>query len=107
MVERHWQIYQRSDTGRVSSGRWDTMPVDDVPAEVTDIALRAANAIGNGLYGVDVKQTGKRCYVIEVNDNPSLDGGVEDAVLGDQLYDRIMAVFLARVEARKRGRTNG
>ncbi len=107
MVERHWQIYQRSDTGRVSAGRWDTMPVDDVPAEVTDIALRAANAIGNGLYGVDVKQTGKRCYVIEVNDNPSLDGGVEDAVLGDELYDRIMAVFLTRVEARKRGRANG
>ncbi|NBC21965.1 MAG: ATP-grasp domain-containing protein [Gammaproteobacteria bacterium] len=107
MVDRHWQIYRRSRSGRVSSGRWDTMAVDDVPAEVTDIALRAANVIGNGLYGVDVKQTGERCYVIEVNDNPSLDGGVEDAVLGEALYDRIMSVFLGRVEARKRGRGNG
>jgi glutathione synthase/RimK-type ligase-like ATP-grasp enzyme len=107
MVGRHWQIYKRSGSGRVSSGRWDTLPVDMVPPEVTDIALRAANAVGSGLYGVDVKQTGERCYVIEVNDNPSLDGGVEDAVLGDELYDRLMATFLSRVEARKRGRGNG
>ena len=107
MVEKHWQIYRRSGSGKVSAGRWDTLPLDLVPPEVTDIALRAANAIGSGLYGVDVKQTGKRCYVIEVNDNPSLDGGVEDAVLGDELYNRIMATFLARVEARKRSRSNG
>ena len=66
-------------------------------------ALKAANLIGDGLYGVDLKQIGTQCYVIEVNDNPSIDAGYEDAVLKTALYRDIMGVFLQRVEARKRG----
>ncbi len=107
MVDKHWQIYKRSGTGKVSSGRWDTVPIEEAPQDVVDIGLRAADAIGNGLYGVDIKQAGGRAYVIEVNDNPSVDGGVEDKILGDKLYDRVMEVFRSRVEARKRGRPNG
>jgi glutathione synthase/RimK-type ligase-like ATP-grasp enzyme len=52
---------------------------------------------------VDIKQSGDRFYVIEVNDNPSIDAGVEDSVLRDELYRRVMAVFLARIEQRKAG----
>ncbi|MDX5368557.1 MAG: hypothetical protein LPL29_04195, partial [Alphaproteobacteria bacterium] len=52
------------------------------------------------LYGVDLKQAGDRVVVIEVNDNPNVDAGIEDTVLGRQLYERIMGVFLARMEAR-------
>jgi len=37
--------------------------------------------------------------VIEINDNPNLDAGVEDAVLGPRLYDKVMNVFLERMEA--------
>jgi len=107
MVSRHWQIYKRSSSGKVSSGRWDTLALDEVPTEVLDVGLRAANAIGSGFYGVDIKQAGGRAYVIEVNDNPSVDGGVEDQVLGDALYDRVMETFRARVEARKKGRPVG
>ena len=44
---------------------------------------------------------GSKFYVIEVNDNPSIDAGVEDAVLQDDLYQQIMAVFLQRIEQRK------
>jgi hypothetical protein len=40
-------------------------------------------------------------YVIEVNDNPNIDAGNEDEVLQDELYLRIMDVFLRRIEARK------
>jgi hypothetical protein len=36
---------------------------------------------------------------MEINDNPNVDRGVEDAILGDALYDRIMRVFRARVDA--------
>jgi glutathione synthase/RimK-type ligase-like ATP-grasp enzyme len=36
--------------------------------------------------------------VIEVNDNPSLDAGIEDAALGDALYDTVMRSFGARLE---------
>ena len=65
------------------------------------IALKSANLIGDGLYGVDVKQVDSRCYVIEVNDNPNVDAGNEDGVLKDALYREVMSVFLKRVEARK------
>ncbi len=50
---------------------------------------------------MDLKQIGKKVYVIEVNDNPNIDAGYEDEVLQDELYLRIMDVFLRRIEARK------
>jgi glutathione synthase/RimK-type ligase-like ATP-grasp enzyme len=65
--------------------------------------LKAAKQIGNGLYGVDVKQSGDKFFVIEVNDNPTIDAGEEDTILKDELYRRIMAVFLERIEHHKRG----
>jgi glutathione synthase/RimK-type ligase-like ATP-grasp enzyme len=52
---------------------------------------------------VDVKQSGDNFYVIEVNDNPNLDAGIEDAILREELYRRVMSVFLARIEQRKSG----
>ena len=42
-----------------------------------------------------------RGYVIEVNDNPSIDRGVEDKYLGDELYMLIMAEFLRRMQAQR------
>jgi glutathione synthase/RimK-type ligase-like ATP-grasp enzyme len=59
--------------------------------------------IGNGLYGVDIKQTRDRTVLIEVNDNPSIDAGVEDAELGDELYRRVMHELLRRMEAKRNG----
>ena len=46
--------------------------------------------MGNGLYGVDLKQSGDQVVVIEVNDNPNVDAGVEDLWLGEDLYRQIM-----------------
>jgi glutathione synthase/RimK-type ligase-like ATP-grasp enzyme len=77
--------------------------VAEAPEEVVKIALKAANLIGDGLYGVDIKQVGGRCYVIEVNDNPNVDAGNEDGVLKDALYREIMGSFVRRIEARKLG----
>jgi glutathione synthase/RimK-type ligase-like ATP-grasp enzyme len=65
------------------------------------LALKATQPIGRGLYGVDIKQVRDRFYVIEVNDNPNIDAGLEDKVCGDTLYADIMRVFLARIEAAK------
>ncbi len=67
------------------------------------LALRATAPIGDGLYGVDLKQAGDRLVVIEVNDNPSIDASVEDAYLGDDLYRRIMDEFLRRMERKRLG----
>ena len=58
--------------------------------------------IGFFLEGVDIKQKGNHAYVIEVNDNPSIDHKVEDAYLGNELYMLIMSEFSRRLE--KRGR---
>jgi len=53
---------------------------------------------------IDLKDTPKGVVVIEVNDNPSIEAGFEDLVLKDELYNRIMRVFVARIMAMKRGR---
>lgn len=71
-----------------------------VPQQVLDAATKAANLIGAGLYGVDLKEIEGKAYVIEVNDNPSIDHGVEDLFLGDLVYDRIMTEFLRRIQLR-------
>jgi glutathione synthase/RimK-type ligase-like ATP-grasp enzyme len=100
MARGHWQIYNH-ENGRSKSGSYETLSVHTVPRVVLKTALKAANLIGRGLYGVDLKQVGDRCVVIEVNDNPSIDHGVEDLVLGDVLYRRIMDEFLRRLERKR------
>lgn len=104
MARRHWQIIKRDANGsNTGEGNADTLSVGEAPDEVVKTALKAANLIGDGLYGVDLKQVGQKCYIIEVNDNPNIDAGTEDQVLRDALYREIMGIFLKRIEARKRG----
>lgn len=100
MSKKHWQIVHYDDKGGFSEGAFRTVPVEQAPAEVVAVALKAANLIGDGLYGVDTKQTRDGVYVIEVNDNPNLEAGVEDACLKDKLYETLIAEFVRRLEAR-------
>jgi len=101
MVRNHWQIYKHSSS-KSQSGGFDTMPTYEAPKKVIDVAVKACKLIGDGFYGVDVKQSDNRVVIIEVNDNPSIDSGVEDLFLGDGLYDSVMEVFLRRMEKRRR-----
>ncbi|MCG7600283.1 RimK family protein [Halomonas sp. McH1-25] len=101
MARGHWQIYDHS-RGKTRSGGFTTHDPKDAPKPVVKAALKATRLIGDGLYGVDLKQIGERVVVIEVNDNPNLDAGVEDVVLGSRLYSKVMEVFLARMEERRR-----
>lgn len=103
MAEGHWQIVNHHTGGGRTEGAIEAVPLDAVPARVLRCALKAANLVGDGLYGVDIKQKGAACYVIEINDNPNVDAGNEDAVLGPMLYREVMEVFLARLERRRRG----
>ncbi|MFA5494854.1 MAG: RimK family protein [Porticoccaceae bacterium] len=100
MVKNHWQIYRHGGS-KVDSGGFDTLPTFEVPKGVLDAALAATRPVGNGLYGVDVKERNGKGFVIEVNDNPNIDRGVEDRYLGDELYHLIMAEFLRRMRARR------
>jgi glutathione synthase/RimK-type ligase-like ATP-grasp enzyme len=101
MAKGHWQIYKHGE-GRIGSGGWETLPTYEVPKAVLDAAMKSARIIGDGLYGIDIKQQGNKVYVIEVNDNPSLEHGVEDEFIGDELYMQIMAEFARRLENRGR-----
>lgn len=102
MSKGHWQIYNHAG-GKSISGAFRTLPVHEVPTKVLKVALKATKLIGNGLYGVDIKQSGDRIVVIEVNDNPNLDAGVEDAFLKDDLYRLLMEDFLRRLECQRLG----
>ena len=101
MAQGHWQIVKRTKTGKLRHGKVESVALSDVPPAVIKQAVRAAAAFGNGLYGVDVKAIGKQVYVTEVNDNPNIDAGCEDALLGDELYRRIMQGMFDRVRASK------
>lgn len=103
MASGHWQIVNHGDPGANRYGKFETIPVEIAPRHVVRAARKAAGLIGNGLYGVDVKQTNGECFVIEINDNPNIDAGVEDKILKDELYRRIMEVILRRIERRKAG----
>ncbi|MCC5904720.1 MAG: RimK family protein [Balneolaceae bacterium] len=103
MARQHWQIYERPDDGKIYEGDSETIPADEIPPHVLDTAIKAAALIGDGLYGVDLKEVDNQSYVIEVNDNPSVDAGLEDAVLKDELYRKIMLELLRRIEEKKKG----
>ncbi|GAB6041686.1 RimK family protein [Endothiovibrio diazotrophicus] len=100
MSKAHWQIVQHGENGKFEEGGFRTLAVEEAPPQVVKTALRAAKLIGNGLYGVDLKQVGNKVYVIEVNDNPNIDAGVEDVVLKKGLYRTIMDSFVRRLDAR-------
>lgn len=102
MAKDHWQIIDRGDKGETRYGRFENYPIDSAPADVVKTAVRAANLIGEGLYGVDIKEVEGRPLVMEINDNPNIDAGIEDEVLQDELYLKIMRVFLKRLESRGR-----
>jgi glutathione synthase/RimK-type ligase-like ATP-grasp enzyme len=66
---------------------------------VLEVALASCRNIGDGLYGVDIKELENgRVVVIEVNDNPNIDKGVEDELLGDEIYKKIIESFVMRIE---------
>ncbi len=67
---------------------------EDVPPEIIDLAIRAAKAIGNSLYSVDIKQRGGRHFVIEVNDNPSLESGEDEYY--PLIYNQIISNLMER-----------
>jgi glutathione synthase/RimK-type ligase-like ATP-grasp enzyme len=100
MASGHWQIIDRNGNGKSRYGRVEAIPLELVPGEVLMLAHRCCRLIGEGLYGVDIKPAGDRFLVMEVNDNPTIDAGCEDTLVGEKLYLEIMGYFRRRLEAR-------
>ncbi|MBN2804980.1 MAG: GNAT family N-acetyltransferase [Deltaproteobacteria bacterium] len=102
MANDHWQIYNwNAEVQSGFSGRAETIPINQVPPSILKTAIKATSLIGNGLYGVDLKEVKGKAYVIEINDNPNIDEGVEDSLLGEELYIRIMTSIYNRIEAER------
>ncbi|MDZ5648772.1 RimK family protein [Nitrospirillum sp. BR 11828] len=95
MCPQHWQIVRHGADGSHEEGATRAVAVTDTPPAVLAAAVAAAGLMGNGLYGVDLKQTAAgEVMVIEVNDNPNLDVGMEDRAAGPVLWRRLIGHFL-------------
>jgi len=71
-----WRLMDRTE-----GGEWAKvigMDVASASPRLLQVALAAANAIGESLYGIDLKEIDGEYYVIEVNDNPTIAAGEED-----------------------------
>ncbi|MEM1578649.1 MAG: RimK family alpha-L-glutamate ligase [Archaeoglobaceae archaeon] len=67
--------------------------VENLPKKLRRIAIDAGKSIGNGLYGIDIKEVNGLYYVIEVNDNPTIMHGYEDAK-NPEIYEEIIKALL-------------
>lgn len=104
MVKGHWQIvhWKKGKTSpHGDEGDSKGYALSEVPERVLKTALRAANLVGDGFYGVDLKEKNGKVYVVEVNDNPSIEAGVEDEFLRNKLYLTIMQSILKRIKLKK------
>jgi glutathione synthase/RimK-type ligase-like ATP-grasp enzyme len=100
MAKNHWQIIKHEDGKASRQGGFKTFSIEDAPADVIDVAMRATAAVGDGLYGVDIKVGPAGPVIIEINDNPNLDTDVEGHVLRDGLWRAVLEWFLERLEAK-------
>ena len=96
MAKGHWQIVQRPGREPRATARWRPSPWRRRPQRWWRWRSKAARHIGDGLYGVDLKEVDGRVVVMEVNDNPNLDAGYEDAILKDALWDEVIRLVPGR-----------
>ena len=99
MAKKHWQIVKHRANGIPLEGDHQTIPLGEAPPAVVDIGLRAAQLIGDGLYGVDIKETLDGIFVVEVNDNPNIEHGVEDQAEKDQVWIELTRWFTDRLDS--------
>ncbi|MBU4487315.1 MAG: GNAT family N-acetyltransferase, partial [Candidatus Delongbacteria bacterium] len=73
MAKGHWQIYNWANEGfeELHTGDFETLPINQVPSNLISAAVKACSLIGDGLYGVDLKEVNGKVYLIEINDNPN------------------------------------
>lgn len=101
MAKGHWQIYNWTAKKKADQdGNADSYAIEEVPEEIIKTALKAAKLMGKGLYGIDVKVIDGKASVIEINDNPNIDAGVEDEHYGDAIYSEILMALKNRLENR-------
>jgi len=97
LVDGHWKVVKYDRRGKFVEGRHEVVDYAiDLPEKVL---------LAYGLWGIDIKQMDNgNVFVIETNDNPSIDHGVEDQGSGLRIYSAIMEWFREKIhERQKRG----
>jgi glutathione synthase/RimK-type ligase-like ATP-grasp enzyme len=104
MAKDHWQIYNwDAKKSNDVSGGFESARLEDVPKAVVKVAVKSVKTIGRGLYGIDIKLVDCKPIVIEINENPNMDEGVEDQGEGDIVYKKVIDAFLKRIAERTKG----
>ncbi|MCB0383743.1 MAG: RimK family protein [Psychroserpens sp.] len=99
MAKGHWQIYNwNAKKKNDQDGDADCLAIEQVPKEIISMAVKSAKLIGKGLYGIDIKVVNSKPMVIEINDNPNIDFGVEDRYYGDLVYTKILSALKNRLD---------
>lgn len=88
-----WKVKSKIN-GRNVWGKTIALPRDSIYPELKDLSIRLSKCVGNGLYGLDVKETENGFKVIEINDNPSIYDGYEDTVDKD-IYEKIINALVS------------
>lgn len=101
MARGHWQIIKHRANGLAHAGGFETVPINSIPAKVRKLAIKATALIGKGLYGVDIKVINEQPIIIEINDNPSIEHGIEDKIMGNELYRIILREFSNRLNSKQ------
>ncbi|MCZ7372950.1 MAG: RimK family alpha-L-glutamate ligase, partial [Candidatus Methanoperedens sp.] len=86
--EGGWKV-KSNINGKNVWGDTIALPRDSISPELKDVCIDLSKCVGDGLYGLDVKETDNGYKVIEINDNPSLYEGYEDTVDSD-IYEKII-----------------
>jgi len=90
---KQWKILTYTPGGRTIYGPVKGFALDQAPPGLLDAAKAAARAIGDGFYGVDLKQVEDGFVAIEVNDNPTIISGDEDQKASN-IYEDIIRFLL-------------
>ena len=113
MPKNHWQIVKHEADGRFEEGTFKTYAVEQAPREVVELGAARGGADRRRPVWRRYQADRRGAVVIEINDNPNLDVGVEDAVLKDELYRRLLADLVRadraapRPTLRRRGPPDG
>ena len=78
MDPKAWKIVDHDHEGKLLQCTVVGLDIDQVDPGLLETSMHAADSIGDGLYGIDLKEVDGEFFVIEVNDNPNLDEGLED-----------------------------
>ena len=93
---KRWKVLTYTENGGFISGTVKGFQLSQVSQRLLDTAVQAAQAIGTGLYGIDIKQVGDEFIVIEVNDNPTISAGEEDQK-APHVYERIIRYLMGEI----------